>query len=618
MKKVLFLVMAIVSIIAISGFSQKVNAQNPSAYPLGYEIALEKLGQDKLFVEVMDGVNDEDRYVLFTGKEVGYLIYDTELEIYIEYSTEDESPFAHTSLPRSKVYAGPTYYLEKSEEKYFDVLNKREVSKFEIEEFSRYNENMSASVLARKESERIERFNEEALAETPEPSAPESDPVYELEQTSTLSVEHEIPYSFYYENLRYNMGVNVDGTCSFIAAGMVLSYYDSVYNDEIVSEELELPGTRRISDSNAAPTEPFDSWSSIVPEAFNQSPGVSNDFLLETIDYMNVGNSMNIGQTGTLISHYLDQAGVDYSKKEWNLWEGLFTSRDQWVRDGIDSGNPVYIHFTGTDPDLDDRYLNHAVVGYEYDDTGVFVNFGWRGEYTHTNINNYTLQNVLYFIIHDDESAIYNYEWTSTNGADGIMCIGGEVVCNHNVQVKPIDEIYHLTGCFFCGSENVYTEHSFVNGVCTVCNYSHVNHVLGTTWYGTPSSHYRKCTICNLNVYCSVPATVSSYNSTTHTLSCCNGYTQTASHTYNSYNDCTVCGYHTTHTHAYTYRYVAYSTTTHKAYCSCGSFVFRPHVGIPPIDPNDPTYCGLCGYQMDGGGIMIIMKKDEDLEKFLV
>ncbi|MFA5420373.1 MAG: hypothetical protein WC341_18105, partial [Bacteroidales bacterium] len=277
-----------------------------------------------------------------------------------------------------------------------------------------------------------------------------------------------------------------------------------------------------------------------------------------------------------------------------------------------------YIHFTGTDEELDYRYLNHAVVGYEYDDTGIFVNFGWRGEYTHTNINNYTLQNVLYFVINDDESPIYNYVWTSTNGAEGTMNIGGEVICNHNVEVEPIDETYHLQGCFFCGKDNVYVGHSYVNGVCTVCNYSHVNHVLSTTWYGTAASHYRKCTVCNLNVYCSVPASVSTYNSTTHTLSCSNGYSQTSSHTYNSSNDCTVCGYHYTHTHAYTYNYVEYSSTSHKAYCSCGSFVFRPHVGVPPIDPNDPTYCGLCGYQMDGGGIMIIMRKDEELEKFLV
>jgi len=614
MKKVLFLVMAVVSIVAINGLRLNVNSQDSSAYPYAYEMAVEKLGQDKLSFEVLDGVNEEDRYVLFTGKETGYLIYDTLLDIYIEYSIEDESPFVDTNLPRRKIYAGPTYYLEQNGDRFFDIIDKKELNHFDIEEFSEYNENMSASVMARKKSEAIKGINDSVVIESePQPSA-DGDLELEAEQTSTLSGGNAIPYSFYYENLRYNMGVNVDGTCSFVAAGMVLSYYDSVYDDEIVPEEFDLEGTQRINENNASPTLPFANWESIVPTAFNQSPGVSNDFEWETIAYMNTGNSMNIGETGTLISHYLAEAGVGYSKKEWNLWEGLFKSKDQWVRDGIDSGNPVYIHFTGIDTSLDPRNLNHAVVGYEYDDTGVFVNFGWRGKYTHTNINNYTLENVLYFVLNDEEDIIYNYEWTSLNGANGNMNIGGSLICNHNIKVKPVDDTVHIIGCFFCNNESSYAQHSYVNGICSMCGYAHVNHVLGSTWYGTAASHYKTCTVCNAKVYCSIPATVSAYTSTSHTLSCSNGYTQTSAHTYNSTNDCTVCGYHYTHTHVYTYHYEPYSSTSHKAYCSCGSYVFRPHVS----DPNDPTICTFCGSVMDDGGMYLFKKKEEDVEEFFV
>lgn len=624
MKKVLFAVMAVAFTIAISGFRQVAFAHEETKYPEGYETALLKLEQSDLSYEVMDGVNNKGQYVLFTGKETGYMIYDTVMDIYIEYSKEDKSPYADTSNSRKKVYAGPTYYLEKSEERYFDALDKRELNKFEIEEFSRYNEDLNASVFSRKESKKNERFLTDWLTKSKKETSQidpslEADSLYAHETTTTTSTAHAIPYSYYYENLRYAMGVNVEGTCSFVAAGMVMSYYDSVYNDNIVPEAYDVDGKLRESEtSNASPIKPFETWGSIIPTAFNQSPGVSNDFEWETIEYMDTGNSMNIGETGRLISHYLNEAGVSYTKKEWNIWEGISKTRDEWVRDGIDSGNPVYIHFSGLDESLDDRELNHAVVGYEYDDTGIFVNFGWRGVYTHTNINNYTLQNVLYFLIHETETTIYNYEWTSTNGADGTMSISGDKICNHNIETKSVDDTYHVTRCFFCGAQNIYTGHTYVNGVCTVCGRVHENHVEGDTWYGTPESHYRKCIICGANIYCPEPATLTSYTSTTHTYSCSHGYSQTSPHTFDSTKTCTACGYHSTHVHFYTSHYELFSSTHHKAYCSCGSFILQPHVLVNPLNPNAPAYCSLCGYQVDDGNIMYLMKKDKELEKFLV
>jgi len=124
---------------------------------------------------------------------------------------------------------------------------------------------------------------------------------------------------------------------------------------------------------------------------------------------------------------------------------------------------------------------------------------------------------------------------------------------------------------------------------------------IGPTYYGTASSHYKKCTICNANIYCSSTATVISNTSTTHTVDCsaC-GYSKTSTHTYNSNNHCTVCGYHTTHTHLYTDHYAFYSSLQHKAYCSCGNYVLRAHLGLAQA-PGMPIYCASCGYEMDDG-----------------
>lgn len=610
MKKVMSLFILVVLAIVLSGFSQGAFAQEFDEFGVAYELAVEKLNQKKLTYELIDGVEDKERFILFRGQEKGYLIYDRFAEIYLEYSVDDDSPYE--SVSGKKIYVAPTYYYQLDEGKYFDARLGNELRAEDVESLKVFSIEFTENIQAQKQIDEI-LISEEK--ETVTPHIHDYDDHHECDDhdhqvMSSPSGGNKIPYSYYYENLRFNMGNNVLGTCSFVAAGMILSYYDSIYNDNIVPEQFDLPGTNRTGTGNFNPQQPFNGWSEIYPETFEQSPGVSDAFHLQTINEMNT-TAMNIDQTATLISRYLDDAGVSYSKKQWNWWEGLFTSKYQWVKNGIDSGNPVYIHFTGTDTALDSRDLNHAVVGYEYDDVGVFVNFGWRGTYTRTNIHNYTLQNVLYFKVNDNPSTIWNYEWTSTNGANGVMSIDGTVVCYHNIEIFPVNDTYHFIGCLFCGNDQFHIEHSYVNGICTVCNHSHVNHTLGSTWYGTATSHYRKCTTCSINVYCNLEATVTSITSTQHTLSCANGYSRTSSHTYNSQNVCTVCGHQTSHVHAYTSSYLPYFSTQHRAYCSCGAYVLRPHIGFAPIDPWDPVYCYHCGYEMDDGGIIGIFRKED-------
>lgn len=48
---------------------------------------------------------------------------------------------------------------------------------------------------------------------------------------------YEIPNSFYFKNMNKNLGTNNSATCSFVALAMLLGYYDTFYDDNIVSDE---------------------------------------------------------------------------------------------------------------------------------------------------------------------------------------------------------------------------------------------------------------------------------------------------------------------------------------------------------------------------------------------
>src|SRR5690606_10740275 len=54
------------------------------------------------------------------------------------------------------------------------------------------------------------------------------------------------------------------------------------------------------------------------------------------------------------------------------------------------------------------------------------------------------------------------------------------------------------------------------------------------------------------------------------------------------------------HINGYTVNEAFYSSLQHKAYCSCGNYVLRAHLGLAQA-PGMPIYCASCGYEMDDG-----------------
>src|SRR5690554_4490603 len=204
MKKVMSLFILVVLAIVLSGFSQGAFAQEFDEFGVAYELAVEKLNQKKLTYELIDGVKDKERFILFRGQEKGYLIYDRFAEIYLEYSVDDDSPYE--SVSGKKIYVAPTYYYQLDEGKYFDARLGNELRAEDVESLKVFSIEFTENIQAQKQIDEI-LISEEK--ETVTPHIHDYDDHHECDDhdhqvMSSPSGGNKIPYSYYYENLRFN------------------------------------------------------------------------------------------------------------------------------------------------------------------------------------------------------------------------------------------------------------------------------------------------------------------------------------------------------------------------------------------------------------------------------
>ena len=57
---------------------------------------------------------------------------------------------------------------------------------------------------------------------------------------SSSIVEYHSYITSYFDNLTYNLGMNYKGSCGYVAIGMLLSYYDSFLDDNIIPEQYDI------------------------------------------------------------------------------------------------------------------------------------------------------------------------------------------------------------------------------------------------------------------------------------------------------------------------------------------------------------------------------------------
>lgn len=168
----------------------------------------------------------------------------------------------------------------------------------------------------------------------------------------------KIDNSYYFENLNHYHGSNTEGTCAIVAIQILMGYYDTFYNDNVIPEMYDDIATS-YKDNIAT---------------FTQSPGSVHGFHDKLIAFASErgitddGVGMNISQEKDLTINYLQSQNIEFDFKwiEGNWADTTSNAAANHIREAIDNNNPVFVGAAG-----------HATVAYAYDSNYVYVHSGW-------------------------------------------------------------------------------------------------------------------------------------------------------------------------------------------------------------------------------------------------
>ena len=87
----------------------------------------------------------------------------------------------------------------------------------------------------------FEEFDDDYFVLTPERQQAYIDGVLNAVYIPTIT-HYDNYMEIYYDNLTRNLGQNYKGSCGYVAIGMLLSYYDTYLNDDIIPEQYDVRG----------------------------------------------------------------------------------------------------------------------------------------------------------------------------------------------------------------------------------------------------------------------------------------------------------------------------------------------------------------------------------------
>ncbi len=436
------------------------------------QIVEQKFGKGDYTYEKLSSFTDPDRFILVEGDSC-YLIYDNQLNNFMEYSTENNSPYKDVDMSTKKVYYSPTYYFYKIGDRIFDLYDDSEVDIEDINLYKMSEENLKESILQSKAANASLKRSSSLL-------------------TSENNGPKFIKNSFYFENLRYNKGTNTNSvypnSCSYVALEMFMSYYDTFYNDNVIDEKYDVTEIKSFSD-----------YYSINIKDFLHSPGIDDNFHSFLINYgqthgyscFNNKNCISITNMIKVMNELLNPKNLSFTANtSYNSSNTL-----KLCKDAVDADSPFIVWFQGNGSDGE---RDHDVVGFGYSGDGIYVNYGWKNSRYNICIYGYTLKQVMYINFESEHSCSNNYHWT-VNGITGTICPCGKKVCNHgSKKLYKYDDTYHKLGCLVCGGDYTLINHSYVTEgeykTCSDCGHRiHTNHRFTYTPIFGGKYHWARC-----------------------------------------------------------------------------------------------------------------------------
>ena len=255
--------------------------------------------------------------------------------------------------------------------------------------------------------------------------------------------------SVYFANLSENIGNNRFGSCSYVALGMLLSFYDSYWSDLFIPETYDVE-----------PTSVFTTYSSAdfaFPSFSAESPGISfeptNDInSLSPDDYLIYAatNSdlyfqcklISLSQTYFGSAKFEDESnpfGMTFSDISGFLTYYLYQYRNfttsqvlidscndtslvrSYTINKIKAGVPVILRSESS------SLGGHAFIAYDYDEDSdeIYVHTGWRDENSGKTLSHVSLSSTGFTNLSDALSlnvlmpSTFSYNYHSTTGGNG-------------------------------------------------------------------------------------------------------------------------------------------------------------------------------------------------------
>ena len=374
----------------------------------------------------------------------------------------------------------------------------------------------------------------------------------------------------YYTKLTANFGENKNGTCSYVAGAMLLSYYDSYLSDLFIDENYEVSG--EITDTSTVPT-------------ITESPGILKDDHWDSSGCSTYGDFINsyadtyfhlkLVQLGRDIMGFHSSSGsVSHTDADGHPRVSDGTSNISWSISIPELASLLTAYLNGSD-DIDSRGFWNGAVTVNYT-SYLDMPSNLSQEEKDACVRGLAIDKiedgipVVYAGFYEDENTsewkghaliAYDYDGTYLKFHSGWDS-------NESRIIKENDNIFK------------YKEKLYV--LWLDIDYSKIQHSCSHN-YSYFSDYNLDVCMCNLSVHPSHTHSGSyvSYNLISHT------------------RDCNWCGAVETEDHSY--YYTLYSTTQHRARCDCGYSMLEPHVVSASI--NNRKTCLRCGALVGSGGI---------------
>lgn len=204
----------------------------------------------------------------------------------------------------------------------------------------------------------------------------------------------------YFQNLYDYSPINSHGSCGYISFIQYLSYYDTFYNEMIIPSKYER-GLGNVTSVNTALADspgvlrqsyPMGKNTDKLYQFIQQNKDV--DFQMHLMDIHNLYYqktptqyecSIGMWDYNILLDSLFNDIDVEFNyvnKNTYSLFGSLTDARvvngfDSYVKQHLDSGEPVMLHIYRLDNGKIDENTYHSVVAYYYDNNGIHANFGW-------------------------------------------------------------------------------------------------------------------------------------------------------------------------------------------------------------------------------------------------